>query len=59
MLLTPRLRAALKDRGVECLHPHDVHYPADLRLEPPCSLKRMQIARSGFSTCVDILFLTY
>lgn len=47
--LTPRLKEALFRLGVETLHGTGggVHLPGALRLEPPCSIKWMQIDHTG------------
>jgi acetyltransferase-like isoleucine patch superfamily enzyme len=47
--MSPRLREALIERGIEVLHgPNSrVRLPANLRLEAPCSVKWMQIEHSG------------
>jgi acetyltransferase-like isoleucine patch superfamily enzyme len=44
--LTPALRATLREKGVSCLHIDGTVFPKDVALEPPCSLKWMQIEHS-------------
>ncbi|PWB82703.1 MAG: transferase [Methylocystaceae bacterium] len=61
VLLTAQLKQALHARGVECLFlPETVTLPKDIVLEPPCSLKWMQIIHSlelgSFSYAVSGFF---
>ncbi|WP_298215406.1 CatB-related O-acetyltransferase [Acidocella sp.] len=46
MLITAEIRERLLEKGVACLHPRPFILPDNCSFEPPCSLKRMQVAHS-------------
>jgi acetyltransferase-like isoleucine patch superfamily enzyme len=46
MLITPEIQQGLLEKGVSFLHPGQFSLPDNSVFEPPCSLKRMQVAHS-------------